>query len=263
MQQANESQSNPTGDPDQAVATPVDTAEYEVDSTTRRIEMLQRSAAIGQLTASAVHDIRNSLSSMALIGDALDAAFGPDERVDLLRREVRNTLDLLRSISSFARPQPEPEDDHDDLEFSVSALIEQTTALLHIVIPAGTELHIDIETRSVFPAIEPREFQQVILNLVLNARDATAGQRGAIAITAMPTPNDPSHADICVADNGSGMSKEDLDRAFEPYFTTKGDAGTGLGLPICREIVERHGGALLAESALGNGSTFTIRLPVT
>lgn len=238
---------------------------HEVDSTTRRIETLQRSAAIGQLTASAVHDIRNNLSSMALIGDALDAAFGPDDRVSILRREISGTLDLLSSISSFARPQPETNDDEDadELSFSVSALIEQATTLLHIVIPASTDLEIAIETQSVFPAIEPREFQQVILNLVLNARDATTGPGGVISIAAMPSPGDPTHADICVEDNGTGMSTDELSRAFEPYFTTKGEAGTGLGLPICREIVERHGGELFAQSEAGIGSRFTIRLPVT
>ena len=259
MQQANDDRQAVRDDE----VTGLPAQKHEVDSTTRRIETLQRSAAIGQLTASAVHDIRNNLSSMALIGDALDAAFGPDERVSILRREISGTLDLLSSISSFARPQPETNDEDDELAFSVSALIEQATTLLHIVIPASTDLEIAIETQSVFPDIEPREFQQVILNLVLNARDATTGPGGIISIAAKPSPGDPTHADICVEDNGTGMSAEELGRAFEPYFTTKGEAGTGLGLPICREIVERHGGELFAQSQAGIGSRFTMRLPVT
>ncbi len=229
------------------------------DPTTKRIEALQRSAAIGQFTASAVHDLRNSLASISLIGETLDGAANP-EAVQLLRRESEAALGLLGSIAAFASPQ---DDTHlpTQKSLSVGALLEQMPALLELVIPAGTTLIIDLESDTVFPDIAPREFQQVMVNLVLNARDATVGREGTIAITAVIPPDRPFCTDISVKDNGVGMTCDELASAFEPYFTTKGSDGTGLGLTICREIAERHGGALRATSVPGEGSTFTIRLP--
>lgn len=237
----------------------VQTDAAKVDPTTQRIETLQRSAAIGQLTASAVHDIRNSLSAISLVGETLHNTVGSNDAVALLRHEVEASQALLSSIATFARP---PELPTEAPLLSVGALVDQTRALLKLIVPSGTRLDIDLEDAALFPHIEPREFQQVVINLVLNARDAILGEGGRILIAAERTKGDKNYTDICVVDNGTGMSAEEIERAFEPYFTTKGEAGTGLGLSICRDIVERHGGALLVESTEGHGTRFTVRLPV-
>jgi len=247
------------GEPIGAMALVTDAA--IVDPQTQRIETLQRSAAIGQLTASAVHEIRSSLGAMSLISQTLSKAVGPDGALPLLRQEIDASQALLSSIATFARPPLSPPPIEAPM-FSVAALIDQTRALLDLVVPQGTRLTIDIEDESLFPNIEPREFQQVIINLVLNARDATGGGDGEIAITAQRTPGDAGFVDVLVTDNGVGMSPEDVDKAFEPYFTTKGEDGTGLGLTISRDIVLRHGGSLLLDSSLGKGSQFIVRLPL-
>lgn len=239
----------------------IQTDAAKLDPTTQRIETLQRSAAIGQLTASAVHDIRNSLSAISLIGETLHNTIGSSDAVALLRHEVEASQALLSSIATFARP-PQPEPPTEAPLLSVGALVDQTRALLKLIVPSGTRLDIDLEDAALFPHIEPREFQQVVINLVLNARDAIVGEGGRILITAERTKGDENCTDICVADNGTGMSADDLERAFEPYFTTKGESGTGLGLSICRDIVERHGGSLFVESTLGQGTSFRVRLPV-
>jgi len=239
----------------------VQTDAQHVDPTTQRIERLQRSAAIGQVTASAVHEIRSGLSAMSLMAQTLGVTAPSNEVVPMLREELDRLHCLLGSIAAFARPPSPGLPESDAPMLSVGALVDQTRALLELVIPAGTDLTFDLGDSSLFPMIEPREFQQVITNLVLNARDATAGG-GTIAITAERTPGDPDCADIAVIDDGCGMDPDEVAKVFEPYFTTKGDAGTGLGMTICRDIVERHGGAVLVDSVAGKGSRVIVRLPL-
>lgn len=243
-----------SGIPTTGVAIVLDAAAS--DPAAKRIESLQRSAAIGQVTASAVHDLRNSLAAIGLVSDSLQAQYGSVPAVELLKYEVEGTMSLLKAIMSYARPAvPNPSYD------PIDTVLAQANPLLRLVVPATMALDITVTTSGLTATIAARELQQVITNLVLNARDATPAG-GRISITTATAADDDSYADIIVSDNGIGMTPSQLERAFDPYFTTKGDAGTGLGLAICRDIVERNGGQLLAESTAGSGSSFTVRLPL-
>ncbi len=102
------------------------------------------------------------------------------------------------------------------------------------------------------------QLKQVFLNLLKNAAEATASPEGQVEVTAS---QEESHVLIRIRDNGCGIPEEYLPRIWEPFFTTKGQAGTGLGLDLCRQIVEAHGGTLTVESRVGQGTTFTVRLP--
>jgi CheY-like chemotaxis protein len=101
------------------------------------------------------------------------------------------------------------------------------------------------------------EIRELLLNLLFNAVDAMP-QGGRITIASRTVD---AEAEITVTDQGHGMSPEVLDRVFEPFFSTKGDRGYGLGLAVCQSIADRHGGRLSARSTEGAGSTFTLRLP--
>jgi signal transduction histidine kinase len=113
--------------------------------------------------------------------------------------------------------------------------------------------------------VSPAQIQQVLLNLIINARQAMP-KGGTVTVRVC---HDPSGrlAELSVTDTGSGIAPGDLRRIFEPFFTTKtgpdatGQGGTGLGLSVCREIVEAHRGRLRAQSRPGEGSSFTLRLP--
>jgi two-component system NtrC family sensor kinase len=118
----------------------------------------------------------------------------------------------------------------------------------------------------------PAQLNQVFMNLIVNACDAIREQQerqnttdlGEIVIACRATPpvsGEPKMIDIVISDNGSGMSDETITKLFEPFFTTKGEKGTGLGLSISFGIVQKHGGELLVDSILGEGTTFTVRLP--
>lgn len=233
------------------------------DPTARRIESLQREAVVGQFTAAGVHDIRNSLSALSVVADTLASSntVDLDHAARLLRSELDAALSLLQSISTFARPDV-PAQNAAETVASLGRLIDQATPLLRLV-AAETRLTIDVSDASARPGISPREFQQVMLNLMLNARDAVAEHGRSISVVAGKSADREGAVDIHVIDDGVGMSPTDIGRVFTPYFTTKGENGTGLGLSICREIVERYSGELLVESTEGEGSRFTVRLPIT
>ena len=116
-----------------------------------------------------------------------------------------------------------------------------------------------------YARVNPAQIQQVLLNLIINARQAMS-QGGTVRLR---VASDASGrlAELSVADTGIGIAPADLRRIFEPFFTTKtgpdasGLGGIGLGLSVCRDIVEAHHGRLRAESRLGQGTTFTLRLP--
>lgn len=228
----------------------------QTDPTTQRIESLQRSAAIGQVTAAAVHDLRNNIAAVGLVGDTLEAEFGLLPAIELLKYEVEGTHTLLSSIMGYVRPETPTGSSE-----SIGTVVAQAHPLLRLAVPARVNFDVLLTDPDIIAVIEPRELQQVVTNLVLNARDAVVSEGGRISLTAGATLGDPEHVDIVVSDNGSGMTDEELEHAFDPYFTTKGENGTGLGLTICRDMVERNGGRLLVESTPGKGTIFTIRLP--
>jgi two-component system NtrC family sensor kinase len=101
--------------------------------------------------------------------------------------------------------------------------------------------------------------EQVFLNIILNARDAMPGG-GRLKIETYPGE---SAIHIRFADSGVGIEDENLQRIFEPYFTTKEDRGTGLGLAICQRIVTQHGGKISVSSRLGEGAVFILHLPIS
>jgi signal transduction histidine kinase len=107
----------------------------------------------------------------------------------------------------------------------------------------------------------PSQLNQVFLNLVTNAAQATEDGKGEIAITTRAP--DPEHVEIIVADNGKGIPADVLPKIFDPFFTTKEvGKGTGLGLSIAYKIVQAHGGQITVDSKVGTGTRFVVRLPV-
>jgi signal transduction histidine kinase len=110
------------------------------------------------------------------------------------------------------------------------------------------------------------QLEQVLLNLLINARHAMLGRGGSLTIKASEIENSPD-VKLQVIDTGPGIPEKLLDKIFEPFFTTKGTArkgeskGTGLGLAICKEIIEHHGGRIEVASEVGKGTTFNVYLP--
>jgi two-component system NtrC family sensor kinase len=140
-------------------------------------------------------------------------------------------------------------------------LVIRTTRLIASQLPAGVEIFTEIPEDLDIIA-DAQKLQEVLLNLLLNAAQAMPNEVGRITITAAEDKK-AKQVEILVKDSGSGIAEEHLAHIFDPFFSTKEVGyGTGLGLSVAHGVVERHGGTLTVKSKLGEGSVFTIRLPL-
>ena len=228
----------------------------------RRRAEEEKLAAMGTATARILHQIKNPLQTIVLHSDLLQnekMVADPVHRRDVAEAiigESQRLVAMLEELSVYAsgaqralNRQPVFVDD----------LVRQVTA--HEAREAG-ETGVRVDATGVEQAIvfaDAYYLRQVIENLVRNAREAMDGQEGArLRVT---VERDAGHAIVRVADNGPGIAPDKLDRIFQPFVSTKGK-GMGLGLAICREIVEAHAGRIEVESTVGQGTTFTLRLPL-
>ncbi len=222
-------------------------------------EKLTRSehlAQLGQLAASLAHEIKNPLAGISgAIQVMRDQMEGDDPRQSVMREILGqiNRLDAtVKDLLVYARPRP-PEFRPCDLVTTtqrVFKLIREAPALRNIVVRVNAEAQVPPVP------VDVRQIEQLVMNLLLNAAHACKN-RGSIDVNV-------SSADrkviVEIVDTGVGMIPEVRNRAFEPFFTTKAK-GTGLGLPICRKIVEAHGGTITLKSEAGQGTTVTVELP--
>jgi signal transduction histidine kinase len=160
---------------------------------------------------------------------------------------------IVRSLRTFARL-----DEAERKKVDVHDGLESTLTLVHHELKNRIEV---VRDYTEIPEIEcfPNQLNQVFMNMLVNAAQAIEG-KGKITIS---TRKGGDHITISFADTGTGISPKNLDRIFDPGFTTKGvGVGSGLGLPICFKIVEEHGGRIDVESELDKGTTFTVTLPI-
>ncbi|ARU61307.1 hypothetical protein CBW65_10095 [Tumebacillus avium] len=208
-----------------------------------------------QMAATIAHEVRNPMTSVRGFLQLLSSQITGDTHrkyLDVMTTEIDRMNTILSEYLSMARtPQPEWEPIH------LTELVRDTFMLLegeanYRGVNLSLELAEDCHIRGI-----ARELKQVLINLVRNAFDALEGGEGLIHLRLQ---NEQGHYLLTVTDNGVGIAPEQLTRIFEPFFTTKA-MGTGLGLPVCKKIIESHGGSLYVQSELGAGTTFTIKVP--
>lgn len=217
----------------------------------------ERLAAVGNTVSHIAHEIKNPL---AIIGGfarqlrKVPALSDKDrQKLAIIEEEVARLEGLIAEMRDFVK-RAAPKKQAGDLE----PLLDEVLALFQ---PAFEEQHITVrrEKAEGLPVLnfDPQQIRQVLINLVKNALEAMP-QGGQLTVA---TRLEGDHVKVNISDTGPGMTPEVKASIFKPYFTTK-EKGTGLGLAICRNILEEHGGCLLAESAPGQGSTFTVQIPV-
>jgi two-component system NtrC family sensor kinase len=231
-----------------------------LSDTQRELLHKDKLASMGQLAAGVAHELNNPLGTILLFADAMyrDVGEGDPRREDLkmIISEAYRCKTIVADLLNFARQ-------HELMaqETNLNAL------LLHVIEklsnrPKFEPLEVIQQFDSDLPIIQadPAQLQQAFINLLNNSADAMAGS-GAITIS---TKAVNSHSvEICVSDTGSGIPPEFLDKLFTPFFTTKpAGKGTGLGLSIVYGIVKMHRGQIHVQSKTGQGTTFTITLPI-
>jgi len=229
----------------------------------RQVVELQRVCSLGVLAGSVCHELNNALTP--ILNYAKLGLRNPDpefqkKAFEKIVESARRASAITTGMLGLARPQ---------LDHRVPTdLVRLAEEVILLVCKDLLKNRVKVEFQAAgrpYARVSSAQIQQVILNLIINARQAMP-QGGAVRVR---VAHDPSGrlAELSVSDTGVGITPGDLRRIFEPFFTTKagpdssGQGGTGLGLSVCRDIVEAHKGRIRAESRPGHGSTFTLRLP--
>jgi hypothetical protein len=234
----------------------------QLEATQDRLERTESLEAVGLITSSVSHDFKNYLTVLYGTSDALrdEATLDPEVRSDVedMHEAARQASELVEQILDVGRKVGEPA-----TVLDLGAELEETTPVLTRLVGNAIELTVRIAPRVPRVHFSAGRFRRLVMNLVANARDAMpdGGKIEVSLDTQAPTGQTGPLARLRVKDDGAGMDAATQTKIFDPFFTTKSTNGTGLGLGVCREIVEDVGGEIGVESELGRGSVFTVRLP--
>jgi two-component system NtrC family sensor kinase len=233
----------------------------------RQVYQSQKLAAVGQLAAGVAHEINNPLTGVLTFSSYLlkRAEDKPEFKEDLevIVRETKRCREIVKGLLDFSRQSP-PEKHESDVNEIVERAIRIVQTQLdtnHIVLQKHLNTHL--------PKIhaDANQIQQVLVNLLLNANDAMAEKGGILTVDSGNAGSDGSKGnsgndiEIRVTDTGCGIPGANLQKIFDPFFSTKGPKGTGLGLAVAWGIIEKHGGRIEVESEAGKGTTFRVLLP--
>jgi two-component system, NtrC family, sensor kinase len=221
----------------------------------------KKMSSLGVLTAGIAHQLNNPLNNIStscqIILEELDQADLEFVRKMLtnVEQEVYRARDIVKGLLEFSRVR----------EFSVKAtvladVVQRSVRLISSQVPPGIDL-VDAVPADLVLELDAQRMQEVLLNLLMNAIQAIKETPGEIRIAA-GTDTAKHEAIITIEDTGVGIPKDELDRVFDPFYTTKEvGVGTGLGLSIVYGIIEKHHGHIRVESKEGEGTRFTIRMP--
>lgn len=228
-------------------------------------QLLQREklAAVGQLVSGVAHELNNPLAGVMAFAQLLEAAPGSVEEqrdaVHAIYKEAKRAARIVSNLLLFARER-DPERTRTDLNAVMLDALELRRYVLRT-----QQVEVVTELDPALPAVwaDPFQLQQVVLNLVTNAEYALKNVSHGKTIT-LRTWREGNRVFASVADNGTGITADVIDRVFNPFFTTKEvGEGTGLGLSISHGIIRQHGGQISVESVPGEGATFLIDLPLS
>ncbi|MDH5189153.1 MAG: response regulator, partial [Rhodospirillaceae bacterium] len=232
----------------------------------------QKMQAIGQLAGGIAHDFNNLLTAMIGFSDLLLARHGPDDPsfadIQQIKQNANRATNLVRQLLTFSRK--------DSIELAIfdpNEALSDLSSMLGRLLESPIELNMENEPELGMVKMDRNQFDQVIINLAVNAKDAMRRGGQLTVRTANLKLKKPMQrgmdlvpagefVTIDVIDTGTGIRKEDMGRIFEPFFSTKEvGEGTGLGLSTVYGIVHQSSGYVFVDSAPGEGTTFTVLLP--
>jgi len=228
-----------------------------------QLKQAQKLSSIGAIVSGVAHELNNPLSAVLGFAELVSAAPAatPDlqKQLTIIRDESRRAAKIVRNLLAFVR-----EHKAERAAASLNDIVQRVTELLIYDFRTGrVKLVLDLDAKLPSASLDANQIQQVLFNLLQNARHAIQ-EKGDAGTVRVRTRHDPQTVVMTVEDDGGGIKPEAVPRLFEPFFTTKPvGKGTGLGLSVCRGIVEEHGGRLDYENRPGEGVAFHVRLPLT
>lgn len=228
----------------------------------------QKMETVGELTSGIAHDFTNMLTAIGGFASIMKRKMEPESSfymyVDKIVELTIRAKSLTQNLLTFSRKQMQSE-----RVLNLNDLVDTVSGFLSMVIGNKLEIRKELSPEEINIIGDPVQLEQVIINLATNARDAVA-KDGILTISTdrlMISTKDggfKEYAVISVKDNGSGIEEKKLKKIFEPFYTTKEEGkGTGLGLYIVSDIINRHHGMIECRSEIGVGTEFIIKLPVT
>jgi PAS domain S-box-containing protein len=238
--------------------------------TQQAVMQQERLRALGQMASGIAHDINNALTPATLYTETLletETNLSPLARESLttIQRAIADIAHTVSRMKEFYRHQPETI----LLPIQLNPLVRQVVDLTRarwsdMPQQRGTVIEMHVDLAEDLPAIMglESEIREALVNLVFNAVDAMP-EGGALTIRTRLTDAPDRHAALEVGDSGLGMDEATRRRCLEPFFTTKGERGTGLGLPMVYGVAQRHGADLSIDSEIGRGTTVSLHFPTT
>lgn len=237
--------------------------EQQVRELQQQLLQAQKLSTVGSLASSITHEFNNILTTIinyAKLGLRHKDAASKERSLEKILQAGQRACRITTGMLSYARRSSDRRE-----PVSVVELVQDVLVLVE----KDLQMHrVRLQTKfdgQPVAILNASQVQQVLLNLIVNARQAMEG--GGTLSVVVRTNTENGFAEIAVRDTGCGISPETLKRIFDPYFTTKtadgqGQGGTGLGLALARDVIEAHHGRIRVESAVGQGTTFTLKLPL-
>ncbi|MGD2272246.1 MAG: response regulator [Desulfobacterales bacterium] len=238
----------------------------------QRLIEAQKMEAVGTLAGGIAHDFNNILAAvmgnaeMGLLEEVSDSA---KHNLDQILKATHRAKNLVKQILTYSRksePVKKP--------FRIGPIVHETLKLIRATIPATIEIQPDLEECTGVIQADPTQINQILLNLCANSAQAMEEKGGMLAVRLMdlnldsenaglyPGANPGAYVKLIVTDAGTGIAPDNLERIFDPYFTTKeAGKGTGMGLAVAYGIIKSHGGHIKVYSELGKGTTFEVLFP--
>jgi signal transduction histidine kinase len=221
-----------------------------------RLAKAEKMEALSRMSAGVAHDFNNVLTAMLLRVETLRLDRPADSELSQALGEVLEAgargARLVQQLLTFAKaklPTPRPVD--------VTRTLRDMEPMLLTLMHNKATLRVEKPATAALVSVDPSQLEQVVLNLVMNARDASPNKSAEVKVS---LTLEPEAAVLTVVDQGEGMDAATREQVFEPFFTTK-EQGSGLGLSTVYSIVQQAGGSVAVESTVGSGTTFSVRLP--
>ncbi len=247
----------------QALEDRIGELQIQIDGLHEQLMQAQKLSSVGALTSSITHEFNNILTTVinyAKMGLRHKDVATREKAFDKILSAGQRAAKITTGMLSYARNQS---DRHEPVELTqlvqdVLVLIEKDLQMHRV------RLQTDFYSQP-YASLNAGQIQQVLMNLIINARQAMEG--GGRLFIAVKTNEEAGFGEISVRDTGAGIPADKLPKIFEPFFSTKtadeqGQGGTGLGLALCRKIIEAHHGRIRVDSVVGKGTSFTLKFPL-